>query len=206
MRDKPRRLLMASYFFPRGGSAHAARDISGELERQGFDVTLLSGSRSDAGEHSLAEAFFDGRDVRSVDFTASLTETFPAGFDPGPGGAPMQGSYEERAGAEDPVMASLDDATFELHVAAWARELRRSGAADADFLYLHHLTPVNEAAHRAYPGVPVIGHIHGSELLMLERIAGALTGDGHAVWPYADRWVERICGWAAQCARIVVNS
>jgi glycosyltransferase involved in cell wall biosynthesis len=206
MRDKPRRLLMASYFFPRGGSAHAARDISGELERQGFDVTIVSGSRSDGGEHSLAEAFYDGHDVRGVDFTLTCADAFPAGFDPGPGGAPMQGSYEEREGAEDPVMASLDDTTFELHVAAWMRELRRAGAADADCFYLHHLTPVNEAAQRAYPEVPVIGHIHGSELLMLERIAGFQAGGAQESWPHAERWVERICEWAERCSRIVVNS
>ena len=46
-----------------------------------------------------------------------------------------------------------------------------AGAAEADILYLHHLTPLNEAAARAFPDLPVLGHIHGSELLMLERIA-----------------------------------
>ncbi len=42
---------------------------------------------------------------------------------------------------------------------------------DADLLYLNHLTPMNEAAAREFADVPVIGHIHGPELLMLERIA-----------------------------------
>ena len=44
-------------------------------------------------------------------------------------------------------------------------------------LHLHHLTPLNAAAALAAPGVPVVGHLHGTELMMLEAIergAGAL--------------------------------
>ena len=40
------------------------------------------------------------------------------------------------------------------------------------------------------PGVPVVGHLHGTELLMLEEIA-----DG-ADWPHAAAWAERLRGWA----------
>ncbi len=46
-----------------------------------------------------------------------------------------------------------------------------AGAAEADVLHLHHLTPIHEAASRVAPHVPVIGHLHGTELLMLEEIA-----------------------------------
>ena len=114
----------------------------------------------------------------------------------------MHASYEDRRDAEDPVFASLDDRAFERQVAAWSRELAAAGAAEADVLYLHHLTPMNEAAQRVAPAVPVIGHIHGSELLMLERIAaGAPAG-----WTHAETWARRICDWAAGCTRIIVNS
>src|SRR5581483_2591553 len=44
----------------------------------------------------------------------------------------------------------------------------------------------------------VVGHLHGTELLMLERIAAG------AAWPYAERWVARLRAWAEQCARLVV--
>ena len=40
------------------------------------------------------------------------------------------------------------------HVAAWSRALERAGAAYADVLHLHHLTPLHEAAARVAPGVP----------------------------------------------------
>ena len=53
---------------------------------------------------------------------------------------------------------------------AWARALQSAGAAHADVLHLHHLTPLYEAAARVAPGVPIVGHLHGTELLMLEAI------------------------------------
>jgi glycosyltransferase involved in cell wall biosynthesis len=60
---------------------------------------------------------------------------------------------------------------------------------------------LNEAAARALPGLPIIGHIHGTELLMLEAIeGGSPSGRGHA-----EVWVERLRGWAADCERLVVG-
>ncbi len=202
MYNSPIKLLMGFYFSPRGGSAHACRAIASELGDHGFEVKLVAGSRTDLGSHADAGHFFDGADLRAVDFTSSLRADVPPAHDPGPGHAPIHASYEDRAGAEDPVFAALDDVAFELQVGAWQRELAAAGIADAELLYLHHLTPLNEAAVRSCPELPVLGHIHGSELLMLERIAaGPPSG-----WRYAERWVERLCGWAAGCSRIIVNS
>ncbi|MGB2852561.1 MAG: glycosyltransferase family 4 protein [Solirubrobacterales bacterium] len=195
-------LLSALYFYPRGGSAHAARAISAELGRNGFDVTLLAGSRTDLGSHADATRFFDRAGLVPVDFTDALASACPVRHDGGPGTAPMQGSYEERPGADDPVFAAIDDDTYELHVAAWARELRGAGADDADLLYLHHLTPLNEAASRFFGETPVIGHIHGSELLMLERIVAGAP----ASWVHAERWAARLHDWAGACDRLIVNS
>src|SRR3954452_20772360 len=144
-------------FFPRGGSAHVARALAEALPAYGWDVTILSGSLGGRGVGE-AERFYAGLDVRPVDFAA--------------GDAPMHPSYEDRAGAPDPVFAAVDDGAYEDHVAAWARALERAGAPAFDVLHLHHLTPLHEAAARVAPGVPVVAHLHGTELLMLERIAG----------------------------------
>ena len=84
--------------------------------------------------------------------------------------APIHGSFEDRPDAPDAVFTSLDDEQLELQVDAWAQRLEEAAAGGVDKLYLHHLTPLNEAAARALPGVPIIGHIHGTELLMLEEI------------------------------------
>ena len=109
---------MGVYFYPRGGSAHVCRALATEFERNGSEVTVLSGSRSDLGEHALASSFYSGLDLRAVDFTPALRSGSPLRFDGAEGTAPMHGSYEDRPGAEDPVLASLDDEAYELQVEA----------------------------------------------------------------------------------------
>lgn len=112
----------------------------------------------------------------------------------------MHPSFEERPGAPDRVFAMLDDLAYERQVSAWARELGRVGAAQMDVLHLHHLTPLNEAAARVAPHVPIVGQLHGTELLMLEQIAeGPPAG-----WDYAERWAERLRGWARRCTALIV--
>ena len=192
---------MGIYFYPRGGSAHVCRAIARELARNGVRVALLAGSRSDLGEAALASAFYEGLELRAVDFTPAIRSERPLRYEGGPWAAPVHGSYEDRPGAVDPVLARLDDGELELQVAAWGAALEAAAAPGVDALYLHHLTPLNEAAARVLPGVPVVGHVHGTELLMLERIeAGAPAG-----WSHAAEWAERMRRWAAACERIVVN-
>jgi glycosyltransferase involved in cell wall biosynthesis len=140
--------------------------------------------------------------LRPVDFTPALQSADRLAFTGPPGTAPMHASYEDRPAAEDPVMAALNRDAYEHQVDAWARELERAAPDGTDVLYLHHLTPLNEAAARVMPKTPVIGHIHGSELLMLERIARGTP----AGWKAASSWAQRLCDWAAACTRIVVNS
>src|SRR5918995_3266579 len=85
-------------------------------------------------------------------------------------------------------------------VAAWVDVLARAGAETADVLHLHHLTPVNEAARRRFPSVPVLGQLHGTELAFLRRIeAEAPPG-----WRYARAWGRRLRAWARRCALLVV--
>src|SRR4051812_2055415 len=162
------RVLSALQFFPRGGSSHVARALARELPAQGWDVTVVSGSRTDLDAFGDAVRFYAGLDIHPVSFDQALASADP--LDPPPGAAPMQPSYEDRPGAADAVFATLDDDAYERQVAAWARALAGAGAADADALHLHHLTPIHEAALRVAPHVPVIGHLHGTELLMLEEI------------------------------------
>jgi len=199
------RILIGFYFYPRGGSAHATRATARELAMQGWETTLVSGSRTDLGDVGSAELFFAkavaaGVRLRSVDFTPATAAENPAITDPGPGGAPMHASFEDRPGAEDPVFAGLGEDELEIQVKAWARELGRAGAADADLLLLHHLTPMHEAAARHFPGVPVVTHIHGSELLMLEAIA-----EEPDRWPHGEAWRRRLCRWATGSHRLIAN-
>jgi glycosyltransferase involved in cell wall biosynthesis len=189
---------MALMFFPRGGSAQVARYVARALPDAGWDVTLVAGSLGEEGEASHAGSFFAGvGDVRAVDYTDARDAPDPLAADP-----PFQPSFEDREGAPDRVFASVDDEAYERLVAAWEDVLRGAGAADADVLHLHHLTPMNEAAARAFPDVPVIGHLHGTEVLMLNAIdAGPPEG-----WEHAAKWAERMRGWARRCERLLVLS
>lgn len=192
------RVLMALMFYPRGGSAHAVRALSTCLRAEGYEVTVVAGSRTDLADSGDARALF-GADVHAVRFDEALAAPDPLRYEGPPGTAPLHPSFEDRPGAPDRVFASLDDDEFELQVEAWSRELDDAGAADADVLHLGHLTPVNEAALRVAPGVPVVGQLHGTELLMLEQIA---RGDHH--WKHADSWADRMRGWARRCERLLV--
>jgi glycosyltransferase involved in cell wall biosynthesis len=185
---------MGLAFFPRGGSAHVARSLAHALPHAGWDVTVVSGSITQPGHPGDAHEFYRGLDVRPLDMTRALRAPDPMLADP-----PMHPSYEERPGAPDPVFASLDDHRFEHQVLAWCRTLQSVGAAHADVLHLHHLTPMHEAAERVAPGVPVVGHLHGTELLMLEAIAA----DPHR-WEHGPAWAERMRRWARRCQRIIL--
>jgi glycosyltransferase involved in cell wall biosynthesis len=174
-------------FFPRGGSAHVARALATNLPASGWDVTILSGSIGGGGL-SDAERFYAGLDVHAVDFSS--------------GDAPMQPSYEDRPDAPDPVFAAVDDPEYERHVAAWSAALEDVGAARYDVLHLHHLTPLHEAAARVAPDVPVVAHLHGTELLMLERIASGPPPS----WTHAPAWAGRMRRWAARAERLLLLS
>lgn len=201
-----RHVLSAIMFSPRGGSSHAARTLARQLPALGWRVQLLSGSRADLGADGDARNFYAGLDLHVVDFSAALREPDPARPRDSRRLVPMHPSYEDRPGAPDRVFAALDDLELERHVRAWSAALRDAGALDADVLHLHHLTPINEAAQRLAPGTPVVGQIHGTELLMLERIERIerIEAGAPSSWRFAERWAERMRAWAARCAALVV--
>ena len=187
---------MGLMFFPRGGSAHVARNLAMALPATGWEVTILSGSLSRPDLPGDARAFYRDLDLHALDFTRALEAPDPLLADP-----PFHPSFEDRPDAPDRVFASLPDAVAEHLAGAWGSALTAAGAAAADVLHLHHLTPLNEAAARVAPGVPVVGHLHGTELLMLEAIER-----GEAEWEHGEAWAERMRRWAAACARLLVLS
>ncbi|MGK2932373.1 MAG: glycosyltransferase family 4 protein [Solirubrobacterales bacterium] len=179
-------ILSAILFFPRGGSAQVARDLAASLPGHGCEVTLLSGSRSSGlGD---ARTFYAGLDPRVVDFDR--------------GDAPMHPSFEDRPGAPDRCFAKLDDEEYGAQVHAWSRALEQADAAGMDALHLHHLTPMNEAACRVAPGIPVLTHLHGTELAMLERIQAGPP----ASWSHAGSWARRIRRWAQASTGLIVQT
>ncbi len=187
---------MGLQFFPRGGSAHVARNLAHGLPAAGWSARIVSGSVRRPGWPGDAAVFYAGLDVRPVDMTAALEAPDPMAADP-----PLHPSYEDRPGAPDRVFAALDDVEYERQVDAWARALEAAGASAADVLHLHHLTPIHAAAGRVAPGVPVVGHLHGTELLLLE----AMEADPGR-WAHAGAWAARFREWAEGCERLIVLS
>ncbi len=174
-----------------------ARYLAGALPAAGWEATIACGSLGPVGEESNAATFYAGLDVRPLDYTVAGQAPDPLRADP-----PFQPSYEDREGAPDRIFASVDDRDYERLVETWIDHLGRADAAKADVLHLHHLTPVNEAAERAFPAVPRVGHLHGTELLMLREIdEGPPKG-----WDHAGAWAERMRRWARGCERLFVLS
>jgi glycosyltransferase involved in cell wall biosynthesis len=190
----PRRVVHALFFFPRGGSAQVVRALCRELPAHGWRPSIAVGSLGAPGALGHAATFFAGADVYAVDYTPAH-----AAADPLAAAVPFQPSFEDRPGSPDRVFAAVADEPYERLVRSWTDALDRAGAATADVLHLHHLTPIHEAALRAFPDVPRVGHLHGTELAMLRVVrAGA-----PARWTHAARWVERMRRWAASCERLV---
>ena len=189
------RVLTALFFFPRGGSAQVTRSLCRSLPATGWRPSVVAGSLDSPGAQTHAATFFSGLDIHAVDYSPAALLADPLGAD-----VPFQPSFEDRPGAPDRVFAAVGDAPYERLVRAWEGALTAAGAAGADVLHLHHLTPINEAAARSFPSVPVVSQLHGTELAMLREIGvGPPAG-----WPYVERWAERMRGWARAAAHVLV--
>ncbi len=189
------RVCSALFFFPRGGSAQVTRALSQALAGTGWQVRLAAGSLGGPGAPTNARSFYSGSDVSAVDYSPALRFA-----DPLAAPVPFQPSYEDRPTGPDRVFAAVDDAAYERLVAAWAEALARAGAAEADLLHLHHLTPAHEAARRAFPSLPIVGQLHGTELAFLRVLAAGLPRG----WRYARAWERRLRRWAHACERLIV--
>ncbi len=197
MRARRKRVVAGLFFYPRGGSAQVVRSLCRALPAAGWEVTLAAGSFGGPGDRGHAATFFAGLDVRPVDYTPAERLA-----DPLAAAVPFQPSYEDRPGSPDRVFARVDDAAYERLVAAWIEALGRAEAGSADVLHLHHLTPLHEAALRAFPRVPVVGELHGTELALLR----AIDAGPPEAWSYAAAWRGRMRRWAQACARLVVSA
>ena len=68
------------------------------------------------------------------------------------------------------MFASLGPDETEAQIEAWVAVLERAGFGEMDLIHLHHLTPMHNAAARRFPDRPVVTHLHGTALKMLDRI------------------------------------
>ncbi|MDH4340533.1 MAG: glycosyltransferase family 4 protein [Thermoleophilia bacterium] len=169
MNGQRRRLGMGLMFYPRGGSAQVARYLSRALVESGWEVVLASGSLGVSGQQTHSATFFAGLHVEAADYTPAL-ERFERGEDQLAGPLPFHGSFEDREAAPDPIFTALDAGQAQAQVSAWEDVFERAGFEYVNIIHLHHLTPMHEAAARLWPHCPLVTHLHGTELKMLDRI------------------------------------
>src|SRR3990167_6926147 len=98
------KVLMATAFYPRGGSSQVVKYLSKALIKRGHEVKILSGSISGSGESEPTDAkfFFEDLDVYEVDFTQSY-QAFDAGDPDYLSGVkpPLSPSYEDKGPVPD---------------------------------------------------------------------------------------------------------
>jgi D-inositol-3-phosphate glycosyltransferase len=173
------RVVMGLLFFPRGGSAQVARYLAAALGDAGWSVPLVTGSLGARGEGTHAPTFFGDAELQYLDYTSAVA-AFDAGGSAVGAPVPMHPSFEDRDGAPDEVLASVDPALADHLSSVWETPFAAAGAGGADVFHLHHLTPQHDIVARCWPQVPVVAHLHGTEIKLIEAvearaaIAGAL--------------------------------
>jgi glycosyltransferase involved in cell wall biosynthesis len=160
---------MTLLFYPRGGSSQVVRYLVPALEATGWKVALVAGSLGEPGDRTHAESFFKHERLTAVDYNAAAA-AHEQGREAPAGSVPMHPSFEDRAGAADPVFAAVAPATGDHLVAAWERVLEQAWPQPPAVAHLHHLTPIHESVARRFPGLPIVTHLHGTEVLLLDHI------------------------------------
>ncbi|MDP9465440.1 MAG: glycosyltransferase family 4 protein [Actinomycetota bacterium] len=194
-------VVMGFYYFPRGGSAQVARYLCRALGGSRWAPTLFAGSIGSPADSSNAHRFFSGICCESLDYSPAWAD-WSRGADPMAAAVPMPASYEDKAGVPDRIFFALDDAAFNRQVTSWTRFFTAHTSVCPSVVHLHHLTPMHEAVRALWPGVPVITHLHGTELKMLASVRDGTTSDGAGRW--TREWVERMRRWACDSERLVV--
>ena len=194
-------IVMGFYYFPRGGSAQVVRYLSRALVGTRWRPTLFAGSLGGPAENSNAHRFFGDIECHSLDFSAAQSQ-WRAGGDPMAVPVPMPASYEDKTGVPDRIFFDLDDAAYDRQVESWTTFFAAHSEDAPAAVHLHHLTPMHEAVNALWPDVPVITHLHGTELKMLASVHDGATGD--SARPWTGEWVERLQRWAGDSSRVVV--
>ncbi len=200
-----RRVAMGLLFYPRGGSAQVALYLALALRETGWATELLCGSLGSVGQRTNAATFFDGLSVHAADYDPALT-AFERGEDPIAQPFPLHPSYEDRPGGADRIFTAVSPELHEHLADAWARFMEDQ-LGRFDVAHLHHLTPLHEAMARVRPDAPVVTHLHGTELKMIDRAERELaSGTEGPSWRHAGHWLEAMRRWARASDRLLVIS
>jgi D-inositol-3-phosphate glycosyltransferase len=160
---------MGLLFYPRGGSAQVVRYLVPALVRAGWPIDLVAGSLGEPGDRRHAQSFFKHERLTAVAYDDAV-RAHSEGRDPHLEPVPMHPSFEDRPGAPDRVFASLSPEVGDHLTRVWTGILRDAWQERPGVLHLHHLTHLHDAAAALFGDVPLITHLHGTEILLLEQI------------------------------------
>lgn len=193
----------AVLFYPRGGSAQVIRYLLLKLNKRGLRTRLMAGTLGSPGVPSNASTFYQGLDLHAFDYNPAQ-RAFEAGADAMAVPFPFHPSYEDRGHCPDIMFSAVSPGTAMHLTRTWRGHLAAHRSLYPRLLHLHHLSHLQYAARVAYPDIPVVTTLHGTELKLIdgmtqrirlaERIgltmaclAHELCGDGPGVRDKADR-------------------
>ncbi|MFF4371463.1 glycosyltransferase family 4 protein [Streptomyces sp. NPDC001594] len=156
----------AIQFWPRGGSAQVVRYHLRELNSRSITTRLHAGSLGAPGEPSHAFTFYKGLDLYPYDHNGARA-AFERGDNPQAAPWPFHPSYEDRGHCPDPLYSAVPPADANRLTSAWTRHLTMHRSLHPTVLHLHHLSPLQMSARAAYPGIPRVTTLHGTELKLL---------------------------------------
>jgi D-inositol-3-phosphate glycosyltransferase len=192
-----KQLLMAIYFYPRGGSSQVVRYLYPRLT-QGWGSSLYSGSLGNKGTITNAETFYSSTNVRSLDYTESHL-AWEQGENPFDLESPMQASLEDRLNVPDAFMAKLSPEQASRQVISW-RQIISKEPIEPAIAHLHHLTPIHNAVSQLWERTKIITHLHGTELKMIESILL------NPSLPFGNWWIQQMTANAKISELIVTVS
>jgi D-inositol-3-phosphate glycosyltransferase len=163
------RVTHGLFFFPRGGSAQVVKYLATALSSHDVVSRVVSGSLGSPGERAHAATFFDPLDVAEVDYTPAM-EAGEQGSNAQREEIPLHPSYEDRTDVPDRIFTSVDPHTAVYLEQRWKSIMSEAVESPPDLFHIHHLTPMQTAVRANWPSVPLIGHLHGTELEMLAGI------------------------------------
>jgi glycosyltransferase involved in cell wall biosynthesis len=201
------RVTMGLLFYPRGGSAQVVRYLAPALGQVGWRTRLVCGSLGEPGERTNAATFFDGFDLRAADYGPALA-AYAAGEDPiAHSPMPLHPSFEDRPDVPDRIFAAVSPELGDHLAEAWRRFIVESDGEAPDMIHLHHLSPLQEAFAAAYPDTPMVTHLHGTDMKMIDAIDKLSDAELEARgWPHGRHWAQRLRDAAAHAQRFIVIS
>ena len=174
-------VLMATAFYPRGGSGQVVRYLARALTARGHNVLIVAGSLKGADPTCDAEKFYDGLSLVEVDYTKAAGG-FTAGLNPMSGrfDVPFPPSYEDKPDAPDRVFYRVSRTEMRHLIACWTDVLSKTTRQfQPDVAHLHHLNHVHLAAIglSSMQRLPKLAHLHGTELKMLQKMNHLTVSD-----------------------------